>query len=302
MTTACQNIVTGLVIASHGHHCTVQLNDGKQLHCYPRGKRAGPVVGDKVDVLLEGQSEGVINHIYERKNQLFRSDENRTKHFATNIDLLLLVVAPQPSFSNDLISRALVASKHANIQPAIILNKADLAKHLPAARKQLAPFIKLDTPVIELSALNAENTYKTLSPWLKNKTSLLLGQSGMGKSTILNALIPEANAPTQAHSEALDAGRHTTTGTRLYRLNDINAQLIDSPGFQNFGLYHLSAAEIEDSFTEFTPLQGNCRFYNCTHQHEPGCAVLAALNAGEICPQRHRLYQRLLQENAQTRY
>jgi len=135
-----------------------------------------------------------------------------------------------------------------------------------------------------------------LRPRLANYTTLLLGQSGMGKSTLLNALVPDAQAATQEHSVALDAGRHTTTTTRLYHLPDRGGDLIDSPGFQAFGLRHLSVEDIEHGFPEFDKPRQACRFYNCTHQHEPGCGVLTAVASGEIAPERHALYVRLLQE------
>jgi ribosome biogenesis GTPase len=125
----------------------------------------------------------------------------------------------------------------------------------------------------------------------------------MGKSTILNTLVPEARATTQAHSQALGAGKHTTTTTRLYHLPDIAGDIIDSPGFQAFGLLHLSPMEIQRGFPEFEAATQHCRFYNCSHRHEPGCGVLAALERGEISAGRHDLYQRILAENeSRSRY
>lgn len=296
----------GLVVAAHGRHYTVELSDGSVRQCFPRGKKSGPAVGDHVLVQPQGEAEGVIERIEPRRNLLYRSDDMRTKQFAANIDLLLLVVAVEPAFSPDLIGRALVAARHADISPVIILNKADITQGFDAAQASLdtlAAVYEPKIPVIPTNALDAAATTATLLPYLQGRRSLLLGQSGMGKSSLLNALVPQAQAATQEHSVALDAGRHTTTSTRLYHLPNKAGTIIDSPGFQNFGLFHLSASDIEHGFPEFARYAQQCRFYNCTHRHEPGCGVLAALKQGSILPARHELYQRLLAENeAQARY
>src|SRR5690606_470027 len=134
----------------------------------------------------------------------------------------------------------------------------------------------------EVTATAPEHTRAVLAPELTGRCSLLLGQSGMGKSTLLNILVPQAQAYTQAHSQALGTGKHTTTSTRLYHLPDGSGDLIDSPGFQAVGLYHLTAAEIEQGFPECHDAIKHCGFYNCTHRHEPGCGVLAALAHGDI--------------------
>ena len=297
-----ENAVHGRVVSAYGRHYTIELPDGTQRTCFPKGKKTDAAVGDEVLVQLQAGEEGVIVKRLERRNLLYRSDDMRTKQFAANVDLLLIVVATTPAFSDDLVGRALVAAKAADIDCLIILNKADLESHLPAARQRLQPFSALGLPIIELSALDTDQVNNLLLPYLKGKTSLLLGQSGMGKSTLLNTLIPNAQAQTQAHSIALGAGKHTTTSTRLYDLPQ-GGHLIDSPGFQNFGLYHLSNAEIETGFAEFEPYTGQCKFYNCSHRHEPGCAILEAVKSGEIPSERHALYVRLLAENdAQGRY
>lgn len=294
--------VQGRVVTAHGRHYGVELPDGRVHHCFPRGKKTDAAVGDQVMVRFQGNEEGVIEKRLERKNLLYRSDEMRTKQFAANVDILLLVVATTPAFSDDLIGRALVAASAAGIRPVIILNKADLVENLAQARQRMATYSKAGITVIELSALNAEQVQTALLDLICGKTALLLGQSGMGKSTLLNALVPDASAHTQEHSEALDAGKHTTTTTRLYHLPQ-GGDLIDSPGFQNFGLFHLSEVEIQHGFAEFEPFLGECKFYNCTHRHEPGCAILAACKQGDISAERHALYERILAENeAQARY
>ena len=194
----------------------------------------------------------------------------RSKQFASNVDQLLIVVAVQPTFSDDLTGRALAGAWSAGISPLIILNKTDLADALPAARERLAPIAALGVDIVELSALEPARVHTLLAPRLAGKTNLLLGQSGMGKSTLLNALVPDAAAPTREHSTALDMGKHTTTSTRLYHLPDPGGDLIDSPGFQAFGLQHLTREDIIRGFPEFAGPIESCRFYNCSHRHEPG--------------------------------
>lgn len=286
----------GRVIAAHGRHYRVAIDGTKEVrHCYTRGKKTGLAVGDQVQVLPEGQQEGVITDILPRRNLFYRSDAQRSKLFAANIDQLLLVLAPEPVYSDDLLGRALVAASSAGIATQIVLNKADLPS-MAETRARLAATEALGIPVISLCALDAGQVHRDLLPVLQGRCTLLLGQSGMGKSTLLNALVPDAQAATQMHSEALGTGRHTTTHTRLYPLPG-GGDLIDSPGFQAFGLQHLSPHEIEQGFPEFAPAIAECRFYNCTHRHEPGCGVLAAITNGEISADRHALYKRILAEN-----
>ncbi|TEA77387.1 ribosome small subunit-dependent GTPase A [Allopusillimonas ginsengisoli] len=287
----------GRIIAAHGRHFTVELPDGAIRKCFPRGKKSEAAVGDQVEISPQGTEEGSIDRILERRNLLYRSDDMRTKQFAANVDQLLIVIAPEPAFSEDLLGRALVAAHAADMDATIILNKSDLTDSLPQARQRLQKLRDCGVPVVEVSALEQDEAIATLIPLLRSRCSLLLGQSAMGKSTLLNALVPDAEARTQAHSVALGAGRHTTTSTRLYHLPDNSGDIIDSPGFQAFGLFHLGPGEIERGFPEFAQAVKQCRFYNCTHRHEPGCGVLAALTRGEISAERHDLYKRILAEN-----
>ncbi len=285
----------GLVISAHGRHYVVGLADGSQRNCFPRGKRSALAVGDRVRIRPSGVDQGSIEQVFPRRNLLYRSDDTRSKQFAANVDLLLIVVATEPAFSEELLGRALVAARNAGITTLVVLNKVDLHAHLASARQRLAWLRDLDVAVIEIQATDAPATRAQLLPLLQGKTSLLLGQSAMGKSTILNALVPEAQAPTRAHSQALKAGRHTTTVTRLHALPDGEGALIDSPGFQHFGLQHLEKDDIAHGFPEFD-VAAPCRFHDCSHRHEPGCGVRALLDAGVLAPSRYALYTRLLAE------
>ena len=280
----------GRVIAAHGRQYVVELADGTLLPCFPRGKKSEIACGDRVDIMRTSDDQGVVEAIQPRVSLLYRSNEIRQKLIAANVDQLVIVVATEPAFSDELVARALLAAESEEIAPLIALNKCDLADKLPAARQRLATLAGLGYPILELSALNhAED----LRPWLAGKTSVLVGQSGMGKSTLVNALIPEANAATREISQALDSGKHTTTHATLYHL-DGNSDLIDSPGLQEFGLGHLDRQEIEIAFREFRPYLGQCRFRDCRHDREPGCALRAAVEAGTIDPGRFASYHRIV--------
>lgn len=293
--------VRGRVVSAHGRHYYVELESGQIRHCFPKGKRNEAAVGDWVEVQLQGEQEGQLVAIEPRRNLLYRSDEWRTKQFAANVDQVLLVVAVKPTFTDDLLGRALAGAWAADIDPIIVLNKIDLSQGLDQARERLKPYRDLGVDILEVSALDDTDIQQKILPLLTHKTTLLLGQSAMGKSTLLNVLVPNARANTQEHSLALDAGKHTTTSTRLYHLPDSSGDLIDSPGVQAFGLAHLSLEDIERGFPEFTAHKAHCRFYNCTHRREPNCGVLDALARGEIDPRRHALYERLLEEKASAR-
>lgn len=289
----------GTVIAAHGRHYLVQAG-ANRLHCVTRGKKSDVAVGDVVRLKQTSLDQGVIEVIEERKTLLYRSDQYKSKLLAANLTQLLIVVATEPSFSDDLISRALVAAEAGGIDAHIVLNKTDVAELLPKARERVALYAGLDYPVHEVSAKSAPDaTRDALTPLLKGQSTILIGQSGMGKSSLINLLVPDADIATREISTALDTGKHTTTFTRLYQVG-ANTAIIDSPGFQEFGLYHLSEGKLERAFREFGPYLGNCRFYNCHHLNEPGCGVLAAVNEGKINPIRHALYRQLVHESSQT--
>jgi ribosome biogenesis GTPase len=275
----------GLITAAFGRHYLVELNDGEILECVPRGKKSEVACGDRVEIQRSSADQGVIESILPRSALLYRSDAYRQKIIAANVTQIICVVAVEPSFNDELLARCLIAAHDQQLESIIVLNKCDLPAD--AARATLAPYRAIGYRVIELSAL--QNSAPLL-PLLQGHTSVLVGQSGMGKSTLINGLLPDAKAATREISTVLDSGKHTTTHARLYHLN-ANSHLIDCPGVQMFGLHHLSLGEIEAGFIEFASYLGKCRFHNCSHTHEPNCALLNAVEAGKIDARRMKLFQ-----------
>lgn len=252
-----------------------------------RGRQLQVVCWDRVTVERDGDP-GVIVAVLPRTSLLFRSDAFQTKAIAANISQLAVVVAPRPSFSLELVQRCILAAEDQGIRSLLILNKADLPG-TASARERLGLLTGLGYPLVTVSALADANP---LRPVLRAHTTLLIGQSGMGKSTLVNALFPGADVATAEYSVALDSGRHTTTHTRLHRL-DAESAVIDSPGLQEFALQHLDAAALARAFIEFRPFLGQCRFRDCRHEAEPGCRLREASESGEIAPARLMLFQTL---------
>ncbi len=286
----------GLVVAVHGRHCVVESPEGERTICHPRGKKSEVVVGDRVRWQVSGD-EGVIEHLERRRNLLLRQDEWKTKSFAANIDQLLVLVAAEPVFSESQLARALIAAEEAGIPARIVLNKADLPS-IESARQRLRPYAAMGTSVHEMALKrDAATALVLLGPLLENRATLVIGPSGAGKSTLINLLAPHARAPVGDISSALNSGRHTTTATQWYWLSpQRQAALIDSPGFQEFGLRQIDAQRLAGLMPDLAPHAEHCRFYNCSHRHEPGCGVREALERGEISASRHRIYVEVLQE------
>jgi ribosome biogenesis GTPase len=286
----------GLVVAGHGRHYVVETPEGRRVTCHPRGKKSDCVVGDRVRWQASGD-EGVIEHVEPRRNLLFRQDEWKTKSFAANLDQLLVLVAARPVFSESQLSRALIAAESAEIPVRIALNKADLPE-IDAARERLVPYSRMGIEVHEVALKAAPEAARTeLVPLLKGRATLVLGPSGTGKSTLINLLAPDAGAQIGDVSEALNSGRHTTTSTRWYWLDGARTTaLIDSPGFQEFGLRQIDAQQLPRLMPDLREHAKACRFYNCTHRQEPECGVQAAVARGEISETRYRIYRELFDE------
>jgi ribosome biogenesis GTPase len=283
----------GLIVAAHGKRYDVELADGEIISCVTRGKKSELACGDRVELKLTGPNEGVVENYLARTSLLYRSNEFRKKLLAANVTQIVIVLAAKPSYYPELLDRCLVAAEAENIRPLILLNKADLAETAEAHEK-LRLYEQLGYAVLPLCGIQDINP---LLPWLQNQTSVLVGQSGMGKSTLVNTLLPAAHVHTREISQALDSGKHTTTAARLYHI-DANTHLIDSPGLQEFGLAHLTADQIEHAFVEFRPFLGKCRFNDCKHLNEPDCALHSALEDGHITEQRLLCYHRIIQRPA----
>ncbi|WP_043647947.1 ribosome small subunit-dependent GTPase A [Chitinilyticum litopenaei] len=279
------------IVTSHGKAYIVELADGSRRQASTRGKKTDYACGDRVRIQLLNAEQAVIEGFEPRRSLLYRSDAWRSKLIAANVSQIVLVVAPVPSFSDELIGRCLIAAEAADITPLICLNKADLPQ-AAAAAERLHYYTGLGYPMLMLSALD---DVSPLRARLQGQVSVLVGQSGMGKSTLTNALIPEARARINDISLALDSGKHTTTNATLYHL-DADSDLIDSPGLQSFGLAHVTAETLPRLMPDFSPLIGQCRFHNCRHRQEPGCAMQAAVASGQLPAERLQLLHRLQDE------
>ena len=298
----------GLVIASHGRHCVVETPSGEHVMCHPRGKKNKVVVGDHVNWQISGD-EGVIDLVQPRRNIFYRQDELRTKSFAANLDQVLVLVAAEPVFSEKQLARALIAAEAAKIRPIVALNKRDLAVPFATAWERLAPYRDMGYTVLSLGLeYDDGDALAPLKELLQGKSSLVLGPSGAGKSTMINRLVPGARALTREISQALNTGKHTTTTTSWYWLDDAKTSaIIDSPGFQEFGLHHIEPVQLPALMPDLRRHMSNCRFYNCTHLHEPGCGVRDEVKApfqpGAISENRYAIYEALFEElSAPPRY
>ncbi len=300
----------GLVVAGFGRHCLVETPDGQRLICHPRGKKSQAVVGDRVQ-WLPSQDEGTVEKVEERSNLFYRQDEMRTKSFAANLDQVLILIAAEPEFSESQLTRALIAAEAERITPIIALNKSDLAEPFGRAWTKLAPYRAMGYQVLPLAIkpktdipVANDAQYQQLLALLRGKKTLVLGPSGAGKSSLTNLLVPNAQVLTAEISQALNSGKHTTTSTTLYWIDtERRSALIDSPGFQEFGLHHIDAMHLANYMPDLKIHAQDCKFYNCTHLHEPGCGVISQVKTGAspdgISASRYRLYSELFAELSQ---
>lgn len=283
------------VVAGYGRHFLLEDSAGRLHDGQRRGKRGDVVVGDRVRCLRAAAAQATIESILPRASLLMRADGARSKALAANVDRMVVVFAPRPAFNERFVWRALLAAGAAGIASLVVLNKTDLDTGAGGAQA-LAALAALGYATLAVSAkLAPEQARTALRAALGVASNLLVGQSGMGKSTLINLLVPQANARTQEYSTRLNLGRQTTTASRLFAL-DGGGDIIDTPGFQAFGLAHLEPKQLAAAMPEFEPLLGGCRFNDCRHLAEPDCAIRAAVAAGRIDPARHAFYAELMAE------
>lgn len=285
---------SGLVIANFGATLIVEDATGALHRCALRQNLGTAVCGDRVVLQMIASGEGVVIAIEPHHSLLTRPDySGKLKPVAANLDQVAVVCAPRPELNEFLIDRYLVAIATINVTPLLVLNKIDLLD--PAARTameaRLDVYRRIGYPVLYAST-RSEHGLDELRTWLKERTSILVGQSGVGKSSLIKMLLPDREIRIQALSQATGFGTHTTTTSTLYHLPD-GGDLIDSPGVRSFELGELQRLDLERGFVELEPFLGRCKFSNCTHRSEPGCAVLAALARGDIDPRRLASFQQL---------
>lgn len=288
--------VFGRVTAGHGRHYFVTTDSGDTFEAHRRGKKGDVVVGDLVHCTEPHSGVVAIESIEERKSLLYRSDEWRIKTLAANVDQVAIVFASRPTFNPWFIWKALLAAHQAGLPTLVIRNKKDLLEEAESAESAAKLLTDIGHEVVHVSATTEPDaTLVTLKPRFEGRTTLLVGQSGMGKSTILNLLVPYAEAATREFSEALNLGRQTTTAARWYDLapTGTTGAIVDTPGFQEFGLAHLTLRDILEAMPDIARHVQGCRFFNCRHLEEPGCSVKSAVEAGEIDRARYEFYAAL---------
>lgn len=295
----------GLIIAHFGQQLDVEALEGEHrgqvFRCFVRANIDSLVTGDRV-VWRPGKSEtGVIVARCDRNNLLERPDNfGALKPVAANIDHIILVIAPEPEPHDNLIDRYLVASESADIPAVILLNKSDLItdNNRTAIDALLNRYERLGYQVVRTSAADSQGRpAPEVEELVRDQTSVFVGQSGVGKSSIIQTLLPDEYLRVGAVSESTGKGVHTTTTARLFHVPG-GGNLIDSPGIREFGLWHMTPQEVEYGFREIRPLIGLCKFRNCRHMGDPGCALDAAAENGELSPERLKSFHRILQDMA----
>jgi len=306
-TASTADLQTGLVVSAHGRHVVVESQDGSRRIAHPKGKKSEAVVGDSV-LWLPTADEGRIDSVQNRTNLFYRQDEIRTKSFAANLDQLLILLAAEPEFSERQLARALIAAEAQGIPTLIGLNKQDLVAPFEKAWARLTPYRDMGYAVLPLCLEpHRMSGVSALTERLRGQRTLILGPSGAGKSTLINALIPSAQAQTNTISTALNSGKHTTTTTQLYWLNrEDGTSVLDSPGFQEFGLNHIKPKELAQWMPDLRQHLGACRFPNCTHRHEPGCTIIFKTkndaDAQSVKQSRYQIYCDIFDELNQIRH
>jgi ribosome biogenesis GTPase len=277
------------VIAAHRRESLVRAADASLLRCLARGRALRLACGDQVSFSRSASGEGVIEAIAPRTNEFARAAQHRRKVIAANLTQVMIMVACEPTWDDELVCRMLVAAEDAGLPAVLVLNKSDLVELREPALARLEPFRGLGYPLVEIAA---RRDAEPLRAYLAGRRTLLAGQSGMGKSTLVGALVPQADVRIREISRYLDAGRQTTTTARLYCLDE-TSELVDSPGVSEFGLAGLSLQSLARGFREIAQHADACRFRDCRHLVEPGCAVEDAAGRGAINPRRLALYRQI---------
>lgn len=298
---------TGIVISRFGQHADIETSDGVITRCNIRRTIESLVCGDKVQVRLNKDRlatiAGVVEAVYPRSSWLSRPDlYDGVKIIAANIDQILITSAIVPEFSTQIIDRYLIAAETTNIPPIILVNKMDLLEEDKQRQleQNLSLYQDLNYPVYRISA-NTEEGIESLQNLLKNKISVFVGQSGVGKSSIVNSLLPEAQLSTGDVSETSGLGQHTTTSAKLLHLPS-GGSIIDSPGVREFALWHLTPEQVARGFIEFRQYLGCCKFRDCKHGDDPGCALQQAVKDGKITNQRFTNYHKIIASLSELRH
>lgn len=277
----------GLVIVRHGASLVVEDTQGKIRRCLTRQNIGHPVCGDHVVWQAADDEAGIVTALLPRESVLSRPDfSGQDKPLAANITQLVVVLAPYPEPTGYLLDQYLVSAEAMGVRALIALNKIDLldGEAAQAFLRQFQHYAEIGYPLVAVSA-KRERGLDELVEKLRDQTSILVGQSGVGKSSLINALLPSLELQTGRLSEATGLGRHTTSAATCYHLPN-GGDLIDSPGVRSFRISQLTRAQLEGYYPDFHPYLGQCRFHNCTHEHEPECAIRQAVAAGDIDPKR----------------
>ena len=294
----------GTAIAAYRRYTLVKDQNNNLFQCQQRKSVGQVVCGDIVNWQQEDKETGVITSVEKRHTILQRPDINgNLRIIASNIDQVFIVVAHKPELNEGLIDRYLVAAENSYLKPVILLNKIDLfdEEEFSNLKQRLQLYQDIGYPVIYTSA-KQEHGLDALIQLLPNNNNIFVGQSGVGKSSLINTILKDSDARIGEISDATGKGKHTTTTAFLYPLKNEQGHIIDSPGVREFGLIKLSEQEVLQGFTEFRPFIGYCKFRNCAHKKEPGCALLNAVNDKKISEKRWKSYQRIIASLSESRY
>jgi len=293
----------GVMVSRFGEQADIfDFQSGEIYRCFLRQHLGSPVAGDNLIFRLDPNQQGVVESIDERRSLLQRpSPHQGLKPVVANIDRVFILVAPLPEFSAVLLDRYLIAIENSGIEITIVANKWDLQSEIEAQsiEKHLSIYRQLGYPTISISTKTNIGKSELITA-INAHSSILVGQSGVGKSSVINWLFPEQSLATKIISENSRLGQHTTTTSQLFHLNKENTQdgfIIDSPGIREFGLWHLNNYEIADGFREFREYLGSCKYRDCQHTKEPGCQIIAAVKEGKILESRWNNYQKILLNN-----